>query len=122
MSINVEFFAKVDDVIHERERNLDNLRKAEGYYFDKDGNQIDVYYKLKSLNHIYFIVVGDKKVKLNDIEALFKSKSDLNISFSIGTDKYLLISCQFTDKQQLLIAIDILSKFLCEIFDNEIEF
>jgi len=122
MSMNVEFFVKVDEIIDKTENYLGDLRKVGYMYFDKDGREIDAYYRPASIKYKYFIVVGDKKLGLDDIKSIFKDRHTLNIDFSIAGDRNLLISCHFDDKEQLLVAVNILSEFLYDIFDKELEF
>lgn len=125
MSANVEFFVDIDKIEVVRQDVKQFSKLAGGNYYDKDGNEIDVYYRRHWQVVDRLIFFNNKEISLNELEKKFKSRNpSFDVEFSLGQGKktMLLISCHVDDNTQLLVLIGILSEFLYDIFDKEVEF
>jgi hypothetical protein len=124
MSANVEFFCEVDKIEPVREivKQFDKMSGA--HYYDKDGNNIEVYFKREWWISDHIIFLNGKEISLNKLQEIFKSRNSMNVGFSFGQGSklMLLISCHVENKAELLVLIDVLSEFLYDIFDVKVEF
>ncbi len=124
MSANIELFAEVEKIESVRKDIKQFSQVTGGNYYDKDGNEIDVYYRRhwEIVDHLIFY--NNKEVSLEKLEKIFKSRNSSNVEFSFGqgTKPMLLISCHVEDKAELLVLVDIISEFLYDVFEKEMEF
>lgn len=124
MSANIEFFVEVDEIKPVREIITQFDRMGGTNYYDKNGNEIEVYFKREWHISDHIICFNGKEISLQKLEETFKSRNSANVEFSYGQGSklMLLISCHVEDKAELLVLVDILSEFLYDMFDKEMEF
>lgn len=122
MSANVEFFVKVDEIKSVTEQVLQFDKMGGNHYYDKDGNHIEVYFKRDWKVSDHIICANGKEISLRKLKEIFGSRYSLNMEFSFTSGSDLVVSCYAEDSVQLQVMIDVLSEFLYDVFDKELEF
>lgn len=127
MSANLELFINIDkaDPVKKDVKQFD--RYTGGTYYDKDGNEIEVYYRRHWIIEDYLISLNGIAILLDKLRKLFDSRNpSLSNCTSIclaNNNKCLCVTLSpIKDKETLLVALEAVSEFFYDIFQTEVEF
>jgi hypothetical protein len=122
MAITMKIIAKVDKIKPVIDRTI-KLVKCEGdYFYDKDGNKIDVYFQRKWEITDYIVCFNGKEILVSQLEENFNSKNSIQILFDSDNIDNLIIEYKTKDSVEAHIVLEILQEYLYNVFDKEIEF
>lgn len=124
MSANVEFFIKVDEIktVKQDVKQFDKINSKVSIYYDKDGNEIDVYFRRHWVISDHSICANNKEILLSDLEKPFKSRNSMKLEFSIAQGNLLYASYRAKDSVDLTVCVEVLEEFLYDVFGKELEF
>lgn len=124
MTINTEFFIKMDNINRTITPVEPVLVKITNKIYDFEGKEIQAFYKKTAAREFCTVSYGDKMISLDEIRAKFRARFVANPEIEIiaNYDNELYVSASFRDTVTMYIFISGLSNFLYDIFDKEVEF